>query len=313
MTLSHLYKTVVLPSALYGCELWNCISSSDLQKLNVFQHFVCKNSLNLLKSCRSDICESLFGVLPIEAEIDTRKLLFLGRLCRLHSTTLTKKIFAIRLYSFIYNLALKQKGFIPEIFDIIQKYELTDHLKQWLHDGSFPGKITWKKIVRTAVSTLYKSQRQTRISNDSDFLTFRLIFDDIDPSSLWKLPRNCYEINLCKFVCKLISNTRECINVYTCLLCQRPFKNLIAHASCTCAATENIRDVWWEEVINLYDIRLSAELCGLAEDDFLVILLGRRTDTPLESSATASFRMLNYRLLKNTVALYNKALSFQCM
>lgn len=146
MTLSHLYKTVVLPSALYGCELWNCISSSDLQKLNVFQHFVCKNSLNLPKSCRSDICESFFGVLPIEAEIDRRKLLFLGRLCRLHSTTLTKKIIAIRLYSFIYNLAQKQKGFIPEIFDIIQKYELTVHLKQWLHDGSFPGKITWKKL-----------------------------------------------------------------------------------------------------------------------------------------------------------------------
>lgn len=210
----------------------------------------CKNSLNLPKFCRSDICESFFGVLPIEAEIDTRKLLFLGRLCRLHSTTLTKKMFAIRLYSFIYNLAQKQKGFIPDIFDIIQKYELTDHLKQWLHDGSFPEKITWKKIVRTAVSTLYKSQRQTRISSDSDFFTFRLIFDDIDPSSLWKLPRNCYKINLCKFVCKLISNIRECINVYTCLLCQRPFKNLIAHASCTCAATKAIRDVWWEVVIN---------------------------------------------------------------
>lgn len=29
MTLSHLYKKVVLPSALYGCEQWNCISSSD--------------------------------------------------------------------------------------------------------------------------------------------------------------------------------------------------------------------------------------------------------------------------------------------
>lgn len=152
--------------------------------------------------------------------------------------------------------------------------------------------------MRTDVSTLYKSQRQTRISSDSDFFSFRLIFDDIDPSYLWKLPRNCYEINLCKFVCKLISNIRECINVYTCLLCQRPFKNLIAHVSCTFAATEAIRDVWWEEVINLYYIRLSAELCGLAGDDFLVIYLGRRTDTSLESSAAASFRMLNYRLLK---------------
>lgn len=103
--------------------------ASDLQKLNVFQNFVCKNSLNLPNFCRSDICESFFGVLPIEVEIDT------PRKTVSHSTILTKKIFAIRLYSFIYNLAQKQKGFIPEIFDIIQKYELTDHLKQWLYDG----------------------------------------------------------------------------------------------------------------------------------------------------------------------------------
>lgn len=33
-TLLHLYKTVVLHSALFGCELRNCLSSSDLQNLN---------------------------------------------------------------------------------------------------------------------------------------------------------------------------------------------------------------------------------------------------------------------------------------
>lgn len=133
----------MLPSALYGCELWNCISSSNLQKLNVVYHFVCKNSLNLPKFCRSDICELFFGVLPIEAEIKEDCVAYIP-------PSSQKKIFAIRLYSFICNLAQKQKGFIPEIFDIIQKYEFTDHLKQWLHDGSFSGKIT---IVWSAVQT----------------------------------------------------------------------------------------------------------------------------------------------------------------
>ena len=59
MTVSHLYKSVVLPSVLYGCELWNGISCQDLQKLNTFQHFICKDILKLPRRCRSDICESL--------------------------------------------------------------------------------------------------------------------------------------------------------------------------------------------------------------------------------------------------------------
>ena len=52
-----------------------------------------KKSLNLPKLCRSDISESLFDVLPISAEIDTRKLLFLGRLCRMDTQTVPKKYF----------------------------------------------------------------------------------------------------------------------------------------------------------------------------------------------------------------------------
>ena len=55
LTVSHLYKRVVLSSVLYGCELWNNISSKDSQRLNVFQHFVCKNAQNLPKGTRSDI------------------------------------------------------------------------------------------------------------------------------------------------------------------------------------------------------------------------------------------------------------------
>lgn len=37
LTLSHLYKTIVLPTVLYWCELWNNISANDYQRLNVFQ------------------------------------------------------------------------------------------------------------------------------------------------------------------------------------------------------------------------------------------------------------------------------------
>ena len=153
----HLYKTVVLPSVLFGCELWNNLSYSDLHRLNTFQHFVCKNALNLPKLCRSDICESFFDVLPIEAEIDTRKLLFLGRLCRLNSTALTKKIFMTRLYAFTYNLARTQRGFIPETIKLLQKYGLTDHLQSWLQDGSIANELQSHHSISFSVKTVFSA------------------------------------------------------------------------------------------------------------------------------------------------------------
>lgn len=48
---------------IYGCELWCNLSLTDKNKLNAFQHFVCKNSLDLPKLCRSDMCESFFWCL----------------------------------------------------------------------------------------------------------------------------------------------------------------------------------------------------------------------------------------------------------
>jgi hypothetical protein len=36
ITLSHLYKSVVLPTVIYGCELWNKLSTSDCQCFSTF-------------------------------------------------------------------------------------------------------------------------------------------------------------------------------------------------------------------------------------------------------------------------------------
>jgi hypothetical protein len=49
------YKSVVLPTVLYGCEMWNNLKSVDLTNLNTFQHFIVKRIQNLRPRTRSDI------------------------------------------------------------------------------------------------------------------------------------------------------------------------------------------------------------------------------------------------------------------
>lgn len=118
-TLTRLYKTIVLPSVLYECELWNNLSFKDRNQLNTFQQFICKNSLNLPKLSRSDMCEPYFDVLLICAEIDVRTLLFLGRLCRLNPKNVNKYIFLTILFSFFHDLSKNQLGFITNIMSIL--------------------------------------------------------------------------------------------------------------------------------------------------------------------------------------------------
>lgn len=104
--------------------------------------------------------------------------------------------------------------------------------------------------------------------------------------------RNCYEINLSKFFCKLTSVPRDFNQNQVCLLCQKLFTNVFAHASCICLARANIRDLCWIDIVHLFDIRLSAELCALTDDDLFLVILGQQTLTQLCSSEYTSFRML---------------------
>lgn len=162
----------------------------------------------------------------------------------------------------------------PKFSAILHLYGLAKYLRSWLKDGSFPDKPAWKKIFRSrnSVSSQHKLQRQDPLSCHTDFSSFRTILGSTEPSSIWKLPRNCYEINLCKFICKLTPSIRDFNENQVCLLCQKLFTNVFAYASCACLATANIRDLWWIDIVNLFDIRLSAELYALTKDHLFYIV-----------------------------------------
>ena len=302
-TLSKLYKRVILPSVLYGCELWCDLRQKDIRSLNTFQHFICKHAMNLPKQTRSDMCESLFGLLPITSEIDKRKLQFLGRLCRLESDSLTKQIFLNRLFSYTDFPKRKHYGFIPDVINLLKKYNLETHLHSYLQSGMFPLKKEWKRIVSSTIYNHFSTTRSTNIQTDPDFSLFRSITHNRHPDTLWKIPTNYQEGQLCKFIVKLW--TLSDIHPEICTICHRFFSNIFEHVSTACTATLEFREAWWQTIIENFDITLSAELCGLNSRDLYLFLLGARTLPGLTFiDQSSSLHLLNFRLLRDAAARY---------
>ena len=73
LTLTKLYKSIVIPSALYGCETWSHLTLHDLNELEKFQHFCVKKIQCLPWQTRSYMCESLLGLPKLSLEIDKFK------------------------------------------------------------------------------------------------------------------------------------------------------------------------------------------------------------------------------------------------
>lgn len=305
-TVSRLYNRIVLPSTLYGCELWSDLCQRDLQALNTLQHFICKHAMGLPKVTRSDICESLLGLLPISSEIDKRKLLFLGRLCELDTKTLTKKIFLQRLFTYLQSPELKHFGFIHDVFNLLYKYNLHRHFLLYLQDGYFPPKSLWKTSVKTAIIDFHLDSRHKRMLSDPSFQQFNKITAGRPPQTIWKIPSDIHEIEICKFITKLWSFPHS--PPTSCLICGKYFTNVFEHVSTTCVGTVAIQDAWWNTVIDL-DIVLSAELCGLCHQDLYLFLLGARMFTVnLSHYDEPGLHLLNFRFLRDAAACYNRQL-----
>ena len=102
LVLIRLYKSIVLPTMLYGCEMWSNLKTADYATLNLSQHFILKYILKLKTSTRSDMCQSLVGLHPIASVIEKRKLYFLQKLCTLDDKYITENCFLTRLFSHLY-------------------------------------------------------------------------------------------------------------------------------------------------------------------------------------------------------------------
>ena len=194
--------------ALYGCELWNNLTKSELLFLERAHRFVCKAVQGLPKRSRSDKCTSLLGWLCIECYIDKCKLLFFGRLCRLNSAHLPKQLMMVRLLEFKYTCVDNQLGFIPDMYRLFIKYNLLQYVVNLIELGSFPLNIVWNNAVSQNIHKTEQLKWLERISNDSDFNFFKLIHPVINLHKSWIISKRYpdlsvaskYIIDLCAIV-----------------------------------------------------------------------------------------------------------------
>ena len=275
LTLTKLYKSIVIPSTLYGCETWSRLTAHDLNELEKFQHFCVKKIQCLPWLTRSYMCESLLGLPKLSSEIDKRKLFFLERLIRLPETTLTKQIFIRRLFSFQYITDRSPLGFIPDVIKIMEKYNILEHLHSYLANYTFPNTAVWKKIVKHVIYENQSKSYKQVIQEDPDFARFKYIQGDIIPSIIWQAASTPAELKLMHFVAKCAVLPPKS-TIETCRNCMLEFSDPIYHIVTSCLSTLDVRTTFWDYPVDTLSPNCSVHLSSLDNEQFLHILLGKR-------------------------------------
>jgi hypothetical protein len=107
----------------------------------------------------------------VESYINRKKLLFFGRLCRLDSLKLAKKVFIERVYQFKCHLN-KCTGFVCDLYRIATKYDLLQYFDVFTSETNFPDKKSWRVVVDAAILGVEKRFLLESVSQDPTLTRF---------------------------------------------------------------------------------------------------------------------------------------------
>ena len=167
----------------------------------------------------------------MEGYIDKLKLLFLYKLLTAPPSSIHKQLFVKRLFSYIQRLTEMPLGFVPDIINLLHKYELYYVLQDFIDSGHIPPHHVWKKTIKDKIHEYQTECWRCNISQISDLRHFSFVHYNLKPLDLWQVAkRNPYFIGsitnsvniLCGNIPSILADAfLDNGSFYTCTLCNR--------------------------------------------------------------------------------------------
>ena len=208
LTSANIWSKIALPAVTYGCELWK-INATNMSELERTQKYVAKAIQSFTVRTHDEIARGMVGWHTMESIINNKKLAFLERIIHLSVYTMSKQMFLIRLFEYYFHNEQKKstmRGYIPDIFAILNQYKLTEYMHGYVTGTAFPNKQHWL-AVRKVVLRAHEIEMWTqRMCVKTDCPLAALGMRGCRPHVLYKLAKNhVMEKSCVRYSAKLIT------------------------------------------------------------------------------------------------------------
>lgn len=274
LTAYKILHKVVLPSVLFGCELWSSLTQNEYEKLERSYRFCLKFALGIHMRTHTFTVYSLLGAKMLQDYIHEKQLSFFRRLAELPPDSVAYNTFMQRLMSYSLGCAQQPRGFITSTVNLMDRYGLIDFLNNFMCETVFPSKKPWSAIVRNTVQVKNTITLDNHLSSQCKTISMFTHRGKGLPSNLLMALNSYPDIKKeIMFMIKLAAHPTVVDNP-KCLMCNNTYDSLALHYLCTCESIQERREAFWEVATNLFDIRLSALLNNLPDENFTSVLLG---------------------------------------
>ena len=269
-----IWNRVILPSALFGIELWGTLSDKNIENLEKVQRQYVRHILAFDKTSPIEATISVLGMSSVSGYIDKSRLMFFGRLCNSEIDLFHKDIFtnAIAEHSLGFtNICHITKSLINTLL----KYDLVEFLHNYIISGYFPPKHIWNNIVKHAIREREEHIWTVNSGARPELSRFVQIQRKLKPNNLLLLSYIFPEytkdiINVLKIASCPKMNT-------TCYMCDRDVEDIILHIVMSCQCFVQERNLLYDIIVNILPVELSISFFEQNDEDILTTFLGGLT------------------------------------
>ena len=286
-TCNVIFWTVIVPIALYGCELWH-LNCDSIKILETFQIYAGKKVQRFYP--RSPNTCSFFGLgwMQLTRVVQVRKLLFIRALLALDDDSLSKKIFIERarvFYGNEDNAPLSEEwSIVDNLLNVANVFRFDDEIRNMILRGHVYPKATWKRMVWERGWALEETYwcLEARLHREMDLLL--RICPHPRYLTWWSLSNNHADmVHTSEIMAKIISHASllKCDDVRlkqlpygnrVCSLCNLYLTEDIFHIVMQCPGTQPLRNDMYEELALNPDV---VQVLNDYEQDYMSILLGK--------------------------------------
>ena len=275
ITCSTIWQRMLIPSMLYGCEVWGGLTKKELNTLELVQKKVGKYIQGLHRRTHDEIVRGLLGWNTIAGTIDQCKLNFVHKLMSLPPDTVIKRIFLDKLYHVVLTPGpANDRSITHDLWKVIHKYNVQSEVKSYIGGGQLISKSLWKQFCKCAVH----ENEQTCWKNGlirKGALRFYHVHDTLTPHPLYftiKLHMNFRKLLL--NVVRILAfpeQSDEC----ACTACDEMYTDAVEHYVMRCQSRTHLRSEFWDNILDSISCGEEAELLRMDEVDKLNVLLGK--------------------------------------
>ena len=245
----------------------------------------------------------MLGIFRIKSEIDYKKLMFLYKILCLPETCITKEIFIAKYVMYLTDKNSVSLGFIPDICQVLTKYNLTSLLNDYFCNNTLVDKLTWKRLVGTAIKTREQNLWEARVSANPEFAFFQVLQPEIEPSIVYKTSNRSSFRLIQNTVAKLWVQSIQFTNA-TCEKCSAHYLDATVHLLAECTATETVRAEFSRETRSTFGNTIADELDSLESFSWSLRIMGAALPLFLDRSIELEFLQACFKYIVRCIEMF---------